>query len=310
MNTAQNLEDELQDHKKTELAEAQQRSPGPRSPRGGRGRVSATGTPGAPGQSLRGTLLALSPRLPGGGRGRHLPDGPPGPPGPRPPPGVALATGARAAGRALGGLASALPGIPGCSGPCPGPDAGTSKGPAPFRGARLEAACAARAPRAGAPYTASRGPHAPRRARSPAPTHRALPLRPAVGRAPQLGGPALRTRGGGRAAPPCAPHTALRSPPEAGAAAQAPTRALGDAAPGGLGGDPHAGYAPRGRARARARGAGPRSARARAPGAGPSGPRAPRRPWIPGMRTALPAPALVAAGADPGPVKPRPVDER
>lgn len=164
--------------------------------------MSATGTPGAPGQSLRGTLLALSPRLPGGGRGRHLPDGPPGPPGPRPPPGVALATGARAAGRALGGLASALPGIPGCSGPCPGPDAGTSKGPAPFRGARLEAACAARAPRAGAPYTASRGPHAPRRARSPAPTHRALPLRPAVGRAPQLGGPALRTRGGARPPPP------------------------------------------------------------------------------------------------------------
>lgn len=46
-----------------------------------------------------------------------------------------------------------------------------------------------------------------------------------------------------QAAPPCAPHTALRSPPGAGAAAQAPTRALGDAAPGGLGGDPHAGYA-------------------------------------------------------------------
>lgn len=28
------------------------------------------------------------------------------------------------------------------------------------------------------------------------------------------------------------------------------------------------------------------------------------------MRTALPAPALAATGADPAPVKPRPVDER
>lgn len=93
------------------------------------------------------------------------------------------------------GLASALPGVLGCSGPCPEPDAGTRKGPAPSRGARPKTASAARAPRAGAPHTARRGPHS---ARSPAPARRARPLRPAVGRAPHLGGPALRTRGGAR----------------------------------------------------------------------------------------------------------------
>ncbi|XP_019490786.1 PREDICTED: proline-rich protein HaeIII subfamily 1-like [Hipposideros armiger] len=119
------------------------------------------------------------------------------------------------------------------------------------------------------------------------------PSSPRPGARPWPGGPALRTREGTRQLPRGAlthrPHCSspwAPPPPELLAARhpdqvptpETPARALGDLAPGGLGGNPHAGHAPRGRA----------SAPGRGERAGPSGQRARRRPWRWGMRTACP----------------------
>lgn len=94
------------------------------------------------------------------------------------------------------GLASALPGVLGCSGPCPEPDAGTRKGPAPSRGARPKTASAARAPRAGAP------PHRPPRP----------PLRPQPGPGPPRSAPAARGRARAPSRRPGAAHARRRPP--------------------------------------------------------------------------------------------------
>lgn len=314
MNTAQNLEDELQDHKETELAEAQQRLPGPRSPRAAEGGWSAPGTP-APRDSHSGKFARAQPSASGGAAATV--DGSPS------------WTAAASRGRARGGRPSGRQGPGGRLGPPRGPGrkralprAGRrdQKGSGASRGAPSENfRSAARAPRAGALHTARRGPHS---ARSPAPARRVGPCGPRSG-APHLGGPALRTRGGARPPARGALTTARRSrllqaappstgtPPGPGAAAQARPGLSGMRRPAGSVGPARRVMAcgatramrrpePRGgsrRARPERRGGRERSAR----------PEAPRHR---GMRTALPAPALAATGADPAPVKPRPVDER
>ncbi|XP_069403179.1 collagen alpha-1(I) chain-like [Ovis canadensis] len=248
VNTAQNLEDELQDHKETELAEAQQRLPGPRSPRGGRGRGSAPGTSGAPGQSLRGSLLALSPRLPGGGRGRHLLDGP-------------SRTAAASRGRARGGRPSGRQGPGGSPRPSPGSWAAAgpvpSRTPGPERDRRRPGEpvrkppprpappepvpptppAAAPTPPAARPRPAALGPCGPRSGARPISAARRCARAEAPARPPAA--PSLTAR---RSRLRRRRRREYRTPPGPGAAAQARTRALGDAAPSGLGGDPHAGW--------------------------------------------------------------------
>lgn len=119
------------------------------------------------------------------------------------------------------------------------------------------------------------------------------PSSPRPGARPCPDGPALRTREGTRpltrvalthrprfSSPPEPPPPALVATRHPGQvpSPEAPARALRDLAPGGLGGNPHAGHAPRGRA----------SAPRRGERAGPSGQRAPRRLQRRGMRSARP----------------------
>lgn len=209
--------------------------------------------------------------------------------------GTARSAGARPAG--AGGSPLPAPGRPGCSWP-----SAWSSAPGPPRGPRTvppeslrEAGARARGRSLEGPGRASRRPRNPKpfagRSRVPRP-NRAWPLRPRPGARPEPGGPAPRTRGGTRplAGGTLTHHSRFSSPPApppallaAGRSGPVPTpealaRALGNLAPGGLSGHPHAGHAPRGRARALERGV----------GAEPSGRCSQRRLWIQGMRTACP----------------------
>ena len=218
MNTAQNLEDELQDQKETEPAEAHQHSRASCDHQGWtKAGVSVPGAPSTgptpgprrlrPSKVAPGNFAPVSnPRLPGrGARPRHLLDAEaarPRPlPGPRPPPGVAQSASARTAGRSPGGFASPLPGVLSCSWPCPrartpGPPRGASTVPP---GAPPEAR--PRGQRLSSRDRLSGRPHSPcpDAGRQPRPCPAKLcPSGPLPGARPWTGGPTLRTRGGAR----------------------------------------------------------------------------------------------------------------
>lgn len=211
------------------------------------------------------------------------------------PPGVWHPAGASTAALSPGALVSSLPGSLGCRGPAHwaargDPRAGRApsrpdpSGSLPTRPTLLK------------PGRGWGEPLHPRFDASPwpCPGPAALgPSSPRPGARPCPDGPALRTREGTRpltrvalthrprfSSPPEPPPPALVATRHPGQvpSPEAPARALRDLAPGGLGGNPHAGHAPRGRA----------SAPRRGERAGPSGQRAPRRLQRRGMRSARP----------------------
>ncbi|XP_053056231.1 basic proline-rich protein-like [Acinonyx jubatus] len=213
-------------------------------------------------------------------------------PGPPPPPRVAHTAGARVIGWCPGGLASPPqpPRPSAAAGPAP-----RATAPGPLLG---PGTIPPGTPREGFPrgqrFPSEGGVSGHPASRSPTPTGGPVPAQPRTApsargreRAP---GQAVRccARAEAPARSPAAPSLTVRAlrhiwrrrrlrclllaarHPGPVPTPQAPARALGDPAPGGLGGHPHAGHAPRGRARA------PGSRE----GVGPSWPRAWRQPWI------------------------------